>query len=152
MKILAIFIAAVLAGCATYEPDLVALAQGEKAEPPASMEAVEKAVKAYFGQTLFDPESAQYRVREPINSYYVAMGDAQHGWFVCGELNAKNRFGGYVGFHPFWVYLNPHDPNWAVSGYVDSHDTYDRAARRCSELNVNRTGVTWQPAPAETGS
>ena len=43
--------------------------------------------------TLTDPESAQFRgVRR--------SGSAS---FTCGEVNAKNRMGGYVGFTPFMV-------------------------------------------------
>ena len=40
---------------------------------------------------LNDPESAQFRNLE-------LAGDA-----VCGEVNAKNGFGGYVGFQPFYA-------------------------------------------------
>jgi hypothetical protein len=41
-------------------------------------------------QTLVDPESARFR-----NDYVDAAGG------VCGEVNAKNRMGGYVGFTPY---------------------------------------------------
>jgi|RhiMethySRZTD1v2_1073278.scaffolds.fasta_scaffold431329_3 hypothetical protein len=44
-------------------------------------------------RTLLDPQSAQFdRVR------VVQSGDRK---FVCGWINAKNRFGGYVGRQPF---------------------------------------------------
>lgn len=42
---------------------------------------------------LRDPLSAQLRrLGQPIDRPQV----------VCGEVNARNGFGGYVGFMPFW--------------------------------------------------
>lgn len=41
---------------------------------------------------LKDPESAQFR-----NVRRLPDGD------VCGEVNSKNGFGGYVGFQHFWI-------------------------------------------------
>lgn len=51
---------------------------------------VEALVKADAVARLKDPESAQFRNVRTV-----------HG-IVCGELNAKNSFGGYVGFEPFY--------------------------------------------------
>jgi hypothetical protein len=28
-----------------------------------------------------------------------------YGWAVCGTVNAKNRYGGYVGAQPFFVLI-----------------------------------------------
>ena len=45
-------------------------------------------------EQLFDPESAQFRnVHEGV--------ERKNGWIVCGEVNGKNRFGGYTGFKKF---------------------------------------------------
>ncbi|WP_156397415.1 MULTISPECIES: hypothetical protein [unclassified Sphingomonas] len=49
--------------------------------------------KAALAETLLDPSSAQYR--------NVGVHRSQIGPLVCGEYNAKNRFGGYVGFQTF---------------------------------------------------
>jgi hypothetical protein len=49
---------------------------------------------------LRDPGSAQFR----NVAYHPANGPWPAG--VCGEVNAKNGFGGYVGFHRFAVNLN----------------------------------------------
>lgn len=46
--------------------------------------------------TLLDPASAQFR---GVNLY--------DGRFLCGEVNAKNRVGGYVGFRKFLVTFDP---------------------------------------------
>lgn len=63
--------------------------------------AAKKAVEA----DLNDPASAQYRA---IHSYRLSdleelrpTGFTPGGRIVCGEVNAKNRFGGYVGFKRF---------------------------------------------------
>jgi hypothetical protein len=40
-------------------------------------------------ERLIDPDSAQFR-------NVTVVGDS-----VCGEVNSKNRFGGYVGFQRF---------------------------------------------------
>lgn len=43
-------------------------------------------------ETLFDPNSAEFR-----NDHVMSDGT------VCGEVNAKNRMGGYVGFTEYAV-------------------------------------------------
>lgn len=50
--------------------------------------AVEKIVRAQ----LKDPESARFQ-----NIRQVGRGE------ICGQVNAKNAFGGYVGFQHFWL-------------------------------------------------
>lgn len=51
-----------------------------------------KEAKKVIESGLYDPDSAQFR----------NMGIGEH--FVCGEVNAKNRFGAFVGFKAFAVY------------------------------------------------
>lgn len=55
----------------------------------STIEAGKKAVK----QTLKDPESAQFT--------NLRIGKYGDGILVCGNVNAKNSFGGYVGTRPF---------------------------------------------------
>lgn len=52
----------------------------------------EESILASFGTELIDPASAQFQnlTRSIVNQE-----------IVCGDVNAKNRFGGYVGFVPF---------------------------------------------------
>jgi hypothetical protein len=47
---------------------------------------------------LIDPQSAQFR-----NEVLTETGR------VCGEVNAKNRMGGYTGFKNYWVSFNPNN-------------------------------------------
>lgn len=54
--------------------------------------AIEKA-KSVVADSLRDPASAQFR-----NVRVVSFGQ---GSVICGEVNGKNAYGGYVGFVPF---------------------------------------------------
>jgi outer membrane murein-binding lipoprotein Lpp len=51
--------------------------------------------KAAVVRLLKDPDSAQFRD--------VAIVKSKAYTAVCGEINAKNGFGGYVGFQPFYA-------------------------------------------------
>lgn len=53
--------------------------------------------KAAIIQKLKDPASASFR-----DVVYVPTAQGTGGT-VCGEVNAKNAYGGYVGFTPFFV-------------------------------------------------
>lgn len=84
--LLALVIPLFLAGCKPGEEKAVSLAKSEVAA------------------NLKDPDSAQFR-----NVKVSKMTDAEGGRViavVCGEINGKNGFGAYAGFHPFFVELN----------------------------------------------
>jgi hypothetical protein len=68
---------------------LAGLSACGKQEDPRMVEGRE-AVKSL----LTDPSSAQFRNLR----FHPARGQARH---LCGEVNAKNRMGGYVGFQAF---------------------------------------------------
>jgi hypothetical protein len=56
----------------------------------------EKLLQEAFQGTLKDADSAKFRaIRYKM--------DAPEGWTMCGEVNAKNSYGGYAGFQPFYV-------------------------------------------------
>lgn len=71
-----------------------------------AQEALIAAAKQVLERGLFDPSSAEYqnvRVAEPLPASTAANRQGIPGG-VCGRVNAKNRFGGYVGFRPFiWI-------------------------------------------------
>ncbi|MDV2901775.1 hypothetical protein R0H17_09050 [Phytobacter diazotrophicus] len=48
-------------------------------------------------QSLKDPDSAKF------NSYYRSFGDGVG--YICGTVNAKNSYGGYVGDRNYYVHL-----------------------------------------------
>ncbi|MFZ3173391.1 MAG: hypothetical protein WA146_00725 [Thiobacillus sp.] len=55
--------------------------------------------KAAIEEALFDPSSVEYR---NVVSYTEGI--------VCGEVNAKNKMGGYVGFKDF-IFRNGNEPD-----------------------------------------
>lgn len=55
-------------------------------------DAIEQA-KAAITRELKDPESARFRD--------ITVRNFQGGKVICGEMNAKNSYGGYVGFKRF---------------------------------------------------
>lgn len=67
-------------------------AKAEQAAAAAADAAIEPAGLDLVKRRLFDPNSANFR--------NVTHAHA----IVCGEVNAKNKMGGYVGFKAFVVY------------------------------------------------
>lgn len=63
---------------------------------PAYAEVLPPELIDVLTQDLNDPLSAQFR--------NVRKSD-RHDFVVCGEMNAKNRYGGYVGFQKFWIHV-----------------------------------------------
>lgn len=71
--------------------------------------------KTIVSDTLTDPESAQFRKLEVIDK-------GNDKFVVCGEVNARNRLGGYVGYRTFIVV--------GQSAFIlDQPDTDDLAAK-----------------------
>lgn len=72
-------------------------------------------------ESLFDPNSAEFR-----NDHVASDGT------VCGEVNAKNRMGGYVGFTDY--YVGPHAIGVQVGdearGYCDEEEVALRVEKR----------------------
>jgi len=55
-------------------------------------------IKATITRDFFDPSSAQFR---DIRVVDLVLSDGTKARRVCGEVNGKNRLGGYVGFKMF---------------------------------------------------
>lgn len=62
--------------------------------------AIETQAKALASQDLIDPESTRFR---GLRAWQLSNGDIA----VCGEQNARNRFGGYVGFQALYLRYMP---------------------------------------------
>ena len=91
---LALTLASLLAACGQNgNSEKVASVSPEQSQLESMKERAKKAVSA----NLKDPESAQFRnIRETTPG------------FLCGEVNAKNAMGGYVGFKRFeWSLVSP---------------------------------------------
>jgi hypothetical protein len=57
--------------------------------------------KAAIARQFVDPESTRFR--NVFQSQDIETGNRT---FVCGELNTKNRMGGYVGYTRFLIEVN----------------------------------------------
>lgn len=98
----ALIIAALLALTACQAvppaPTDAQMARANFGAPPTDHVAI---VKAYYGATLKDPGSAQYRtITDPVQFWLGVRGTQAgvYGYLVCATVNAKNSYGGYVGF------------------------------------------------------
>ncbi|WP_333696935.1 hypothetical protein [Phaeobacter italicus] len=80
---------AVLAGCMQVGSTPLA------SVPPSALNTAKAAAK----DVLKDPDSAKFK--PGYQAYRLENGDL----VVCGVLNAKNSFGGYVGYEPYYVRL-----------------------------------------------
>ncbi len=86
-----------IAGCASPPPGPAPLPP--VSDRPASDQEVALALQA-LKDGAKDPDSVQVR------DVKVAVHDKPGGSHMCGMFNAKNSYGGYVGFEPFWAYLS----------------------------------------------
>lgn len=85
-------------------------------------EAMIQTTRDVIAESLRDPMSAQYR-----NFAAYAVGDGQT--LLCGELNAKNGFGGYNGFGSFFAVF---DSTGGLKRYVvDAQQGWPNAANTC---------------------
>lgn len=66
--------------------------------------------KDYVVNSLKDPGSANFREVKIFQVEHIGGIDT----FVCGEVNAKNSYGGYVGFKTFIIWEN----NMKISGGI----------------------------------
>lgn len=74
---------------------------------------------------LVDPGSAQFRNVE------VRLA------VVCGEMNAKNRMGGYVGFGKFYADTHSREKGWEQSDRLGGF--YDRYHAKCVQPTIDAT-------------
>lgn len=92
-------------GCATLAkaptPEQVAVADYGSAPTKH-----EELIRAYFKDRLYDPFTAQYEFSAPRRGWRSStLTPPIFGWRVMTRVNAKNRMGGYVGWHSYAVLL-----------------------------------------------
>jgi hypothetical protein len=118
--------AVALAACTTQPPSPDETQAIQSALKPSSAAAAQAAVKAYFDKTLIDPTSPLYRFPLPPvlgavggrGLPGVSLNKRRAGWFMCGEINSKNRMGGYTGFGRFFVHFSPTVPDTVDFGQI----------------------------------
>lgn len=78
--------------------------------------------KAKVAMKLMDPESA----------HFADVAVSPKGGLVCGWVNAKNSFGGYVGYKPFYVFNTRVElRDDASAGSLNNHISFDTAWGAC---------------------
>ena len=58
----------------------------------------EDVIKEHMRGRLKDPYGAQCRFLNPPMKGWQRLGGRTFGWIVCADINAKNSYGGYIGF------------------------------------------------------
>lgn len=83
------------------------LANADYGLPPKNYKHV---IRESFRKSLFDYSSAQIEFKAPekawrnISKNVIGKATFQYLWRVPVEVNAKNRFGAYVGWKTYYVY------------------------------------------------
>ena len=97
----------VLAGCASV-PSMEQQAAADYGRVMSADECV-SVTEQTISRLLKDPGSAQYRHSPCIRGYWSSVPilgmRAAFGYFQQGEINAKNSFGGYVGFRQYQILM-----------------------------------------------
>lgn len=92
LSLMIIALAGALAGCVAAHGPVVDLR-------PYSLNAKQMAqIRGAAGKELRDPDGAQFR---NIQARRVRHQDGTARIVVCGAMNAKNQYGGYVGYSAF---------------------------------------------------
>lgn len=123
MRAIWAFLALCLAACASAPPDANETMALQSAIKPSSPQAAQAAVKKYFDKRLIDSESARWDFdRPPVQGATGMLRGRMVGWMMCGQLNSKNRMGGYTGFDQFFVYFSPTVPDTVQVGLIGDED------------------------------
>ena len=117
-------VAALLAGCQTAQ------VEPERSTPipmaPYQIAAIQEGVKA----ALKDPESARFG---DIKAGQRSNGDV----VVCGWVNAKNSFGGYIGMVPFnGILADPSSDRFAFASAGGGRYGTEAVLEVCNMLGV----------------
>lgn len=100
MKLLKVSMIAIastfIAACVTA-PTAEQIAQADHGSYPENYEAI---IRNYYNKVLKDPESVKYQgITSPQKYWFGSRFRAPtYGFLVCATLNAKNSYGGYVGY------------------------------------------------------
>lgn len=92
-----------LFGCAAApRPTVSQLANADYGPFPSDYEQI---IKDVISPILIDPYSVVLNLNTPKKGYNNMVDGIIYGWNVCGTVNAKNRFGGYVGPKPIYAMI-----------------------------------------------
>lgn len=92
--------------------------------------------KARIANLLKDPSSAQFK-----NVTYAPPPEGAKSGTVCGWVNAKNSYGGYVGFKPFYVSGRSAEMRDDLpDGSLNNHGIFDIMWNSCSPFSDESHG------------
>jgi hypothetical protein len=99
----ALMAALALAGCASG-PSAEEVRHADYGVFPS---AYRDAVKAYYGRVLKDPDSVTYRSFGDPGTFWYSdrFNKPRYGYLTCVTYNAKNSYGGYVGYKTDGVFF-----------------------------------------------
>ncbi len=104
VSILIVLAGSALSGCAS--PPTAEMARKANYGPRPTTAQMVSMVKERMSKSLIDPYSAVYPCSQPTKAWVIAGSGSQgnvesgrtyYGWLSTCSINAKNRFGGYVG-------------------------------------------------------
>ena len=118
--LLSFMAAFLLLGCARSFPTPEQITNANFGQPPNKTK-YEERILGHFSQTLFDSESARYKFGTPYKAAWPRSGgEWDFGYGVDVLVNAKNRYGAYVGFQKYYFFFGKEDV------YVDEYPTIIR--------------------------
>ena len=95
-KVVALVSITFLAGClAATDPNTIEVTTTPKKLSKAEL----TLVKTLVAEQSREPEAVRFR---SLTGYQASNGHT----IICGEWNAKNAYGGYVGYTPLWVRMD----------------------------------------------
>ena len=90
-------------------------------------------MQAQIAELMNDPESARFKNLR-------AARDSKGMLYVCGEINGRNKFGGYVGYKLFVAAFEADTPGrWSVDIDRDDDTTYVESV--CETLGLYETAA-----------
>lgn len=95
------------------------------------LQSIDKRLRDQVARELYDPDSARFKDSNLFFTPAVSGQDkdSQFGTYaLCGSINAKNRYGGYVGYTLFFsmIQVMPNQPDKEDAGIVISSDHMGR--------------------------
>ncbi|KQP53030.1 hypothetical protein ASF34_01270 [Methylobacterium sp. Leaf106] len=119
-----------LAGCqSSREPNLTVASTQSHTLSPAQVGIVKAVVLA----DLKDPYSAHFG---RILSAKTALSNGLNGYVVCGEVNSKNSYGGYVGMSPFIGAFKPDGKEFKVVAMGGPVVMTAEVTKYCAEAGI----------------
>lgn len=92
-----------LAGCGKSAKEIAAKAEQERVAAEAAAKAASAALvaQARTAKQAELLEKARAALKDPSSAQFQGVRVNNGGTAICGKMNAKNSFGGYVGFRDF---------------------------------------------------